>query len=347
MANKKLSLKVLTEKKPALGSYEPALSPKTAPNSFSHPEDALDLDTYIGQVAPAFVLPNVIELDGINEATLNGGVTIDGLLLKDGVYAFPASMVSFASPAGNNAATATQLTGKFNWIGGSGSGGVVLPASPLFGQVTYVTNTIGSTVRIYGNPAGGTIIKPGSGFTSSSSDVDIKHNETFKFTFVSGSTWITEILVGPSTIIQVNTISERTGTAGVTIDDALIKDGSFTGKQATATATSDGLTTGLLTGADQFVSVTSANADHIVALPITTSIPLGTKIRGFVGANGCEIRANATQTVTINGVTSTNASVEAAIAANTMFEATFAATATWFLTTINGTTIAAPTPDAV
>ena len=84
MANKKLSLKVLTEKKPASGSYEPVLSPKTAPNSFSHPEDALDLDTYIGQVAPAFVLPNVIELDGIKEATSNQGVIVDNVVMKNG-----------------------------------------------------------------------------------------------------------------------------------------------------------------------------------------------------------------------------------------------------------------------
>lgn len=80
---KKLSLKVFTEQKPAKGSYEPALSPKTAPDSFAHPEDAFDLETYIGQVAPAFTLPKTIELDAINEATSGQGVVIDGVLLKD------------------------------------------------------------------------------------------------------------------------------------------------------------------------------------------------------------------------------------------------------------------------
>jgi hypothetical protein len=48
--SKKLSLKVFTEQRPPLGSYEPALSPKTAPNSFSHPEDAFDLKQYIEDV---------------------------------------------------------------------------------------------------------------------------------------------------------------------------------------------------------------------------------------------------------------------------------------------------------
>jgi hypothetical protein len=83
--SKKLSLKVFTEQRPPLGSYEPALSPKTAPDSFSHPEDALDLESYIGQVAPAFVLPNVIELDGIKEATSGQGVIVDNVVMKNGV----------------------------------------------------------------------------------------------------------------------------------------------------------------------------------------------------------------------------------------------------------------------
>ena len=147
--------------------------------------------------------------------------------------------------------------------------------------------------------------------------------------------------------VKTDLIAEKTSAAGVTIDGALIKDGSFTGKAATATATANGLTTGLLTGADQFVAVTSASADNIIALPITTSIPVGTKIRGYVGANGCELRANATQTVTVNGVTSTNADVEAAIPANCKFVAEMVAALTWLVTTHTGTTLAAPTPDAV
>ena len=48
--SKKLSLKVFTEQRPPLGSYEPALSSKTKPDSFSHPEDAFDLKQYIEDV---------------------------------------------------------------------------------------------------------------------------------------------------------------------------------------------------------------------------------------------------------------------------------------------------------
>ncbi len=64
--------------------------------------------------------------------------------------------------------------------------------------------------------------------------------------------------------------------------------GDTTGALTEATATADGLTTGLLTGASQFVQVTSASADNIIALPITTSVPVGTVIQGYVGANGFE-----------------------------------------------------------
>ncbi len=143
-------------------------------------------------------------------------------------------------------------------------------------------------------------------------------------------------------------ISEQTGTLGVTIDGALIKDGAFTGKQATATATVDGLTTGILSGTDQFVSVTSTNADHIVALPRSDSAPIGTVIRGWVGANGFELRVDASEaaTATINGVTT---NVEAAIPATTLFYVTKAADLTWILVaeTELGARIAAIVPDAV
>jgi hypothetical protein len=114
-----------------------------------------------------------------------------------------------------------------------------------------------------------------------------------------------------------DTISETTAAAGVTIDGALIKDGAFTGKQATATATADGLTTGLLTGADQFVTVTSASADNIVALPAIAGCPLGTKIRGWVGSNGFELRVAAAEATAtkINNVTT---NVEAAVPATSL-----------------------------
>lgn len=144
-------------------------------------------------------------------------------------------------------------------------------------------------------------------------------------------------------------IEEKTSTVGVTVDGALIKDGSFVGKQATATATAAGLTTGALTGADQFVTVTSASANDVICLPLDANCPIGTKIRGWVGANGFELRSNATDlTATINNVTAGTTN-EAAIPATTLFEVQKVASLTWILTATDevGAVITAIIPDAV
>lgn len=152
-----------------------------------------------------------------------------------------------------------------------------------------------------------------------------------------------------STGAFADVISEQTSTVGVTIDSALIKDGTFIGKQATATATAAGLTTGALTGSDQFVTVTSASANDVICLPGESEVSIGTVIRGWVGANGFELRNKAGDTTaTINGVTGgiTN---EAAIPATTFFTVTHVATNTWILTAVDelGAVITAIIPDAI
>ena len=146
-----------------------------------------------------------------------------------------------------------------------------------------------------------------------------------------------------------STISEQVGDVGVTIDSALIKDGSFIGKQATATATAAGLTTGLLSGTDQFVTVTSASADNCICLPSDALCPIGTVIRGWVGANGFQLRSLAADTTqTINGVTAgiTN---EAAIPATTLFKVEKVASLTWILTAVDelGATVTAIIPATI
>lgn len=149
--------------------------------------------------------------------------------------------------------------------------------------------------------------------------------------------------------IFTGTISEQVATVGVTIDNALIKDGTFIGKQATATATAAGLTTGALTGSDQFVTVTSGSANDVICLPGESEVSIGTTIRGWVGANGFELRNKAGDaTATINGVTG-GATNEAAIPATTFFTVVHVATNTWILTAVDelGAVITAIIPDAI
>jgi len=150
-------------------------------------------------------------------------------------------------------------------------------------------------------------------------------------------------------VFTADVIAEKTSAAGVTVDGALIKDGSFIGKQATATATAAGLTTGLLSGTDQFVTVTSASADNCICLPSDALCPIGTVIRGWVGANGFQLRSLAADTTqTINGVTA-GVTNEAAIPATTLFRVEKVASLTWILTAVDelGATVTAIIPATI
>lgn len=123
---------------------------------------------------------------------------------------------------------------------------------------------------------------------------------------------------GKEIMNQVNDLTEAV------ID---LQDGT---KRVAATATADGLTTGLLTGSDQFVTVTAEDPNHIITLPLSTGIIVGTTIEGYVGANGFELRVDASEatTATINGVTT---NVEAAIPAATYFVAKLVAARKWLV----------------
>ena len=93
------------------------------------------------------------------------------------------------------------------------------------------------------------------------------------------------------------------------------------GQQSSAvavTATSDGLTTGVIPAGATYVTVTSAGANNIVLLPPPV---IGTVVWINVGANGCEVRAgsatgtDASDTIAI-GANTPSAGHESALAAN-------------------------------
>lgn len=107
--------------------------------------------------------------------------------------------------------------------------------------------------------------------------------------------------------------------------------------------TSGGLTTGLLVASDDYVDVTSANADHIITLPAIASVPLGKEIWGKNGGTACEMRTPASSTTKINGGQAD--SNEAVIAANVSFQVKKTATDNWALLTFTGGAVACPTPD--
>ncbi len=146
-------------------------------------------------------------------------------------------------------------------------------------------------------------------------------------------TYITDVnrnLIAP---ILTDLLAEKTVGAGITTDGVLLKDGIVGGTTAHI-ATSDGLTTGQLLGATQFVTVTSAGANNIISLPKAAGIPIGTKIRGMVNATGFELRAHSDDvaSVAINNISGAN--TEAAIPADTSFKVELISATEWILTAL-------------
>jgi hypothetical protein len=127
--------------------------------------------------------------------------------------------------------------------------------------------------------------------------------------------------------IYADSIQPATSGGNITIGNRVA------GVVKTATATSDGLTTGILTSSEQFVTVTSSSANNIITLPVAANLPIGTVIQGVVVANGFKLQvavADAT-TVKLNNVTT---NVKAAIPANVYFKVQLTSATTWLLTTI-------------
>ncbi len=104
------------------------------------------------------------------------------------------------------------------------------------------------------------------------------------------------------------------------------------------TATADGTGTGTIAEAlpIQRVTVTAADANHIIVLPAPTP---GAIVILRNGATGYELRSSAPATVSINGGAEANA--ESAIGANAMVIAVCTTATAWQAISLSGTTLAA------
>jgi hypothetical protein len=109
------------------------------------------------------------------------------------------------------------------------------------------------------------------------------------------------------------------------------------------TATADGLTTGLITAGKNFITVTSANANHQITLPASS---VGTVIKILVGATGCELIC-AVAGDKINDVVC-GATNEAALTATNLYTCQYVATNLWVVTGLTklGAAQSALVPDA-
>lgn len=113
------------------------------------------------------------------------------------------------------------------------------------------------------------------------------------------------------------------------------------------TATADGLTTGLITApttSQTFVTVTSANAGHMVTLPAISADTIGQEIYLTNAGTGYEIVTPASSNNTINLVDGDGTN-QLDVAASTTVRAKQVSATGWVCETIAATSIAITAPD--
>ena len=143
---------------------------------------------------------------------------------------------------------------------------------------------------------------------------------------------------GDFLIVRVTAVPSS-GNVLVSADD----DQKSVGDSRAVASTADGLTTGLLTAADAFVTVASANANNIVTLPAIADVPLGKEIWGKNGGTAFEMRTPSASTTKINGGDAHSS--ESVVAANATFVAKKVAADEWTLVTYAPGAVAVPVPD--
>jgi hypothetical protein len=111
-----------------------------------------------------------------------------------------------------------------------------------------------------------------------------------------------------------------------------------------ATATADGLTTGLIPAGTRFVTVTSSAATNAVTLPAAAAGTIGQVIHLKVGSNGYELLTPATSGNTVNGV-DCDGTNQLDVAADTLLRVTQVSATGWVAETIAATSIAVTAPD--
>jgi hypothetical protein len=132
------------------------------------------------------------------------------------------------------------------------------------------------------------------------------------------------------------------------IGTAEIADGAVTyAKRAVigaATATADGLTTGLILPGETFVTVTSDSATKFITLPAIDDSTIGQTIDLYVGATGYELVTPATSNNTINTVDSDQTN-QLDVAANSLVHLIQVSATGWFAYNHAATTITVVAPD--
>ncbi|MCW8128920.1 MAG: hypothetical protein KIS92_00920 [Planctomycetota bacterium] len=128
---------------------------------------------------------NGVKADVVAESTGAAGVTVDGVLLKDGGFNYGTGGIGTAAAAGSNQGDGTALTKAINYITASdGTKGVVLPAAAA-GLRCVVHNTVGTAVlKVY--PASSDAI----GTRSANAAIELPGGGNATFEAIDATTWI-------------------------------------------------------------------------------------------------------------------------------------------------------------
>lgn len=110
------------------------------------------------------------------------------------------------------------------------------------------------------------------------------------------------------------------------------------------TATSDGLTTGLITDGSTFVTVTSDSATKFVTLPVITSAGIGQTVDIYVAGTGYELVTPVSSNNTINTVDADQTN-QLDVAANTLLRCVQITATGWAAYQVAATTITVVAPD--
>lgn len=157
------------------------------------------------------------------------------------------------------------------------------------------------------------------------------------------------VKVGSTTVItSAGAITADIQASAGSIGTAELADGAVTyakrSSVATATATADGLTTGLIAAGTTFVTVTSGGATDAVTLPAAAAGTVGQTIDIYVGANGYELLTPASGNNTINTVDSDGTN-QLDVAANTLLRCVQVSATGWMAYQVAATTITVVAPD--
>lgn len=167
-------------------------------------------------------------IETIVEATPDAGVTIDGVLLKDGTITVTSPIIQSVDAAitalGTDDTDGYALTKQFNVITGGGANtGVELPLAQA-GQTVIVANLTASAKKVYANASDQIDDK-----TATTGFVTLQPEQVIVFRSYTAALWQSDYEAeGVYDVLYVDTIAENTAGTGVTVDGVLLKDSQVT-----------------------------------------------------------------------------------------------------------------------